>query len=66
MQIKAPSCHWKFVVHEVMNYVANLKAHLRDCSGNVNIIICYVYDPAVHLKVKKYLCIVSNDRIYCA
>ena len=54
------------MVHEVMNYVANLKAHLRDCSGNVNIIICYVYDPTVHLKVKKYLCIVSNDRIYCA
>ena len=33
------SCHSKFVVHEVMNCVANLKVHLRVYTLNVNICV---------------------------
>ena len=32
------SHHSKFVVHEDMNCVMNLKVHLRDSTGNVNTI----------------------------
>ena len=37
VQVNAASCHSNFVVHEVMNFLANLKIHHRDCSANVNI-----------------------------
>ena len=34
VQICVVSCQSKFEVHEVMNSVADLKIHLRDCTGN--------------------------------
>ena len=44
MQVSVASCQSKFAVHEVMICVANLKVHLRDCTGNVNTWenVCYV------------------------
>ena len=37
MQVNEANCHSKFVVHEIMNFVANLKVHFGECAGNVNI-----------------------------
>ena len=40
---KLASCQTKFVVHEIMNCVASLKVHLRDCTDNVNIRWCMFF-----------------------
>ena len=42
-QVSVANCQSKFAVHEVMNRVANLKVHLRACTGNVNIRNVTVY-----------------------
>ena len=38
------SCHSKFVIHEVMDFVTNLKVHLRGCTENVNIDVLTMVD----------------------